>query len=48
MVPYLLARLEGAFFKGNATYTIRAEITAINGKPPQNKLLTDFSLRTIA
>ena len=40
--------LEGAFFKGNANYTIRAEITAINGKPPQNKITDDFSLRTIA
>lgn len=40
--------LEGAFFKGNANYTIRAEITAINGKTPQNKITDDFSLRTIA
>lgn len=40
--------LEGAFFKGNANYTIRAEITAINGKPPQNKITDDFNLRTIA
>jgi plastocyanin len=40
--------LEGAFFKGNANYTIRAEITAINSKPPQNKITEDFSLRTIA
>jgi hypothetical protein len=40
--------LEGAFFKGNANYTIRAEITAINSKPPQNKIIEDFSLRTIA
>jgi hypothetical protein len=40
--------LEGAFFKGNAKYTIRAEITAIYGKPPQNKITDDFSLRTIA
>jgi plastocyanin len=40
--------LEGVFFKGNANYTIRAEITAINGKPPQNKITDDFTLRTIA
>jgi hypothetical protein len=40
--------LEGAFFKGNANYTIRAEIAAINGKPPQNKITDDFSLRTLA
>ena len=40
--------LEGAFFKGNANYTIKAEITAINGKPPLNKITDNFSLHTIA
>jgi hypothetical protein len=39
--------LEGAFFKGNTNYIIRAEIAAINGVHPQNKITTDFSLRTI-
>jgi plastocyanin len=40
--------LEGAFFKGNANYIIKAQITAINGKSPQNKITDNFSLRTIA
>jgi len=40
--------LEGAFFKRNANYTIITEITAINGKPPQNKISDEFSSRTIA
>jgi plastocyanin len=39
--------LEGPFLKGNAHYTIRVEIAAINGKQPQNKITDDFSLRTI-
>ncbi len=39
--------LEGPFLKANAYYTIRAEIAAINGKQPQNKITDDFSLRTI-
>jgi len=40
--------LEGAFFNGNANYIIKAEITAINGKPPLNKITDNFSLHTIA
>ena len=39
--------LEAPFFKGNANYIIRAEIAAINGVQPHNKIATDFSLRTI-
>jgi hypothetical protein len=39
--------LEAPFFKGNANYTIRVDIAAINGKQPQNKITDDFSLRTV-
>ena len=39
-----IPRFNGEFL-GNADYIIRAEITAINGKPPQNKIADDFSLR---
>ncbi|HET7283734.1 MAG TPA: hypothetical protein VFI70_03545, partial [Nitrososphaeraceae archaeon] len=39
--------LEAPFLKGNAKYTIRAEIAAINTKQPQNKIADQFSLRTI-
>ena len=39
--------LEAPFLKGNANYTIKVEIVAINGKQPQNKLTDGFSLRTI-
>ena len=39
--------LEAPFFKDNASYTLRIDITAINGKQPQNKIIDGFSLRTI-
>ena len=39
--------IEAPFLKGNSNYIIRAEIAAINGKQPQNKIADDFSLRTI-
>jgi plastocyanin len=39
--------LEAPFFKGNANYTIKVEIAAINGKQPQTKITDGFSLRTI-
>ena len=39
--------LEAPFLKGNANYTIKVEIAAINGKQPQNKMIDGFSLRTI-
>jgi hypothetical protein len=39
--------LEAPFLKGNSNYIIRAEIAAINGKQPQNKIADDFILRTI-
>ncbi|MGC1928253.1 MAG: hypothetical protein WA667_04715 [Candidatus Nitrosopolaris sp.] len=40
--------LEAPFLKGNANYTIKVDIVAINGKQPQNKMTDGFSLRTIA
>jgi hypothetical protein len=39
--------LEAQFLKGNANYTIRIEIAAINANQPQNKMADQFSLRTI-
>jgi plastocyanin len=39
--------LEAPFLKGNANYTIKVEIAAINGKQPQNKITDDFSLKTV-
>jgi plastocyanin len=39
--------LEAQFLKGNANYTIKVEIAAINGKQPQTKITDGFSLRTI-
>ncbi|HET7149438.1 MAG TPA: hypothetical protein VFI73_13185 [Candidatus Nitrosopolaris sp.] len=39
--------LEAPFLKGNANYTLKVEIAAINGKQPENKITDDFSLRTI-
>jgi len=40
--------LEAPFLKGNADYTIRAAIIAINTKQPQTTISDDFSLRTIS
>lgn len=39
--------LQAPFLKPNTDYTIRAEITTINAKQPQNKITDQFSLRTI-
>jgi plastocyanin len=39
--------LDTPFLKGNASYTIKVEIAAINGKQPQNKITDGFSLRTL-
>jgi plastocyanin len=39
--------LEAPFFKNPATYTIRVQIAAINGKLPQSKIADDFTLKTI-
>jgi hypothetical protein len=39
--------VEAPFLKGNAHYTIRAEIAAINAKHPQNKITDQFTLRTV-
>jgi plastocyanin len=40
--------IEGPFFTGNSNYTIRTQITSINGQPPQNQIVDEFSLKTIA
>ncbi len=39
--------IEGPIFTENANYTIRSEISAINGRPPETPLTDDFSLRTV-
>lgn len=39
--------LEAPFFKDPASYTIRVEIAAINGKQSHNNITDDFSLKTI-
>ncbi|HEU4443088.1 MAG TPA: hypothetical protein VFR94_00260 [Nitrososphaeraceae archaeon] len=40
--------IEGPFFTGNSDYTLRAQITSINNQPPQNQVVDEFSLKTIA
>jgi plastocyanin len=40
--------IEGPFFTGNSNYTIRAQITSINAQPPQNPIVDEFSLKTVA
>jgi plastocyanin len=40
--------IEGPFFTGNSNYTIRAQITSINDQPPENPIVDEFSLKTIA
>ena len=40
--------IEGPFFTGNSNYTIRAEIMSINDQPPQNPIVDEFSLKTVA
>ena len=57
MRPYLMGltlavagayHVEGPFFSGNSNYTIRAQITSINAQPPQNQIVDEFSLKTVA
>ena len=40
--------IQGPIFNENANYTIRSEISAINGRPPETPITDDFSLQTIA
>jgi plastocyanin len=40
--------IEGPYFTGNSNYTIRAQITSINDQPPENPIVDEFSLKTIA
>ena len=40
--------IEGPFFSGNSNYTIRAQIASINAQPPQNQIVDEFSLKTVA
>jgi plastocyanin len=40
--------IEGPFFTGNSNYTIRAQITSIDSQPPENPIVDEFSLRTLA
>jgi plastocyanin len=40
--------IQGPIFSENANYTIRSEISAINGRPPDTPIADDFSLQTIA
>jgi plastocyanin len=39
--------LQGSFFNDSADYTITAEMAAINGKPPDNQIMDEFSLQTV-
>jgi len=40
--------IQGPIFSENANYTIRSEISAINGRPPEVPIMDDFTLQTIA
>lgn len=40
--------VEGPFFNDSADYTIRAEIAQINARPPDNPIVEEFSLQTLA
>jgi plastocyanin len=40
--------IQGPIFSENANYTIRSEISAINGRPPEAPITDDFRLQTIA
>lgn len=40
--------IEGPFFTSNSNYTIRAQITSINAQSPQNQIVDEFSLKTVA
>ena len=39
--------IEAPFLNDNANYTIRAELTAVNSKAPQNAIVDEFTLRTV-
>jgi plastocyanin len=39
--------VQGPIFTENANYTIRSEISAINGRAPETPLTDEFSLRTV-
>ena len=39
--------VQGPIFTENANYTIRSEISAINGRAPESPLTDEFSLRTV-
>ena len=47
-VPTGAYHIEGPFFTGNSNYTIMAQITSINAQPPQNQIVDEFSLKTVA
>lgn len=40
--------IEGPFFTGNSNYTIRAQIVSVNAQPPENPIVDEFSLKTVA
>lgn len=40
--------IQGPIFSENANYTIRPEISAVNGRPPETPITDDFSLQTIS
>ena len=39
--------IEGPFLNDSADYTIRAELTAINSKQPEDPIIDEFTLRTV-
>jgi plastocyanin len=39
--------IQGPIFSENANYTIRSEISAINGRPPETPISDEFSLKTV-
>lgn len=40
--------VEGPLFSGNSNYTIRTEITSIDNRPPENPLVDEFNIKTVA
>lgn len=40
--------IQGPIFSENANYTIRSEISAIDGRPPETPITDEFSMQTIA
>jgi plastocyanin len=39
--------VQGPIFTGNANYTIKSEISAIGGRPPETPITDEFSLQTV-